>query len=425
MTSQSYCRFAHWSALNYGDISLPGVVSHHQLALDGREGSHLGTGWHEAESGFRWSAGAAVAFLHRMRGQDTLEVQLSAGPRVLGAVHARIEAAGKALEIRVTPIDLAGWQRVQLRLPPATAEQSILRVTITAKQLRRPGDYSIDDPRAVGVAVRSIGLSGRAQCSDLALCSICNPVHWQHPAWLACLKSLEYRSQHGAIAPELRHRKLWEWIHGVAGMVRLGRLQPSTHALGIAVGHEPVIYWLANRVSRVVATDLYRGTFADNEATPDVLRDPDKYAPYAYPRERVRFLPMSGTDICFGDETFDLVFSFCSIEHFGSRANSARALREMARVLRPGGIAVVSTEVLLNDQPPQEEIFAPWEIYETLVAPSGLLMIGDIAPADLSPYFAAPINLLDRNDLSSGRPHFVLRIEQALFTSVMLFLQKA
>lgn len=425
MISIANRRFAQWAALNYGDLPLPGVVSRHQLALDGREASHLGTGWHEAESGFRWSAGAAIAFLHRTRGQDTLEVQLSAGPRALGAVHARIEAAGKSLEVRVAPIDQAGWQRVQLRLPPAVAEQSILRVTITAERLRHPSDYGIDDPRAVGVAVRSLGLPGQAQRSDLALCSICNPAHWQHPAWLACLKSLEYQTEYGIIAPEVQHRKVWEWVQGVAGMARLGCLHPSARALGVAVGHEPVIYWLASRLSSVVATDLYRGTFADNEATPDVLRDPAKYAPYPYPPERVQFLPMSGTDICFGNETFDLIFSFCSIEHFGSRANSARALREMARVLRPGGIAVVSTEVLLNDQPPQEEIFAPWELYETLVAPSGLLMIGDIAPADLSPYFAAPINLLDRNDLSSGRPHFVLRVEDVLFTSVMLFLQKA
>jgi SAM-dependent methyltransferase len=217
---------------------------------------------------------------------------------------------------------------------------------------------------------------------------------------------------------------MWEWIQGVAGLARLGCIRPSARALGVAAGHEPVIYWLASRVGGVVATDLYQGVFAGHEAAPDVLRDPDKYAPYPYPRERVRFLPMSGTDICFSDATFDFVFSFCSIEHFGSRANSLRSLQEMARVLRPGGVAAVSTEVLLNDCPPQEEVFAPWEIYETLVAPSGLLMIGDIAPADLGPYCADPINTWDADDMRSGRPHFVLRQGEALFTSVIFFLQR-
>ncbi len=418
-------RFAPWAPLVYGDETPPGVIARHQIQLDGQEGSHLGAGWYDAEGGFRWTSGVATVFLHRSRGQDTLELHLSAGPRALGAVRVRVEASGQHSDVLAEPIEQGRWLRVVLRLPPAAGEQSILRVTITPERLRCPAEHGLNDPRALGVAVRSLGLGGLAQRSDLPLCSICNPAHWQHRLWRSCLDSLAYQSEYGAINREIRHRKVWEWVQGVAGMARLGCLQPSARTLGVAVGHEPVIYWLANRVSGVVATDLYRGVFADNEATPDILHDPDKYAAYPYPPERVRFLPMSGTDMCFADETFDMVFSFCSIEHFGSRANSLRSLQEMARVLRPGGVAVVSTEVLLNDQPPHDEIFAPWEIYETLVAPSGLLMIGDIAPANLAPYFSRPINILDRADLGSNRPHFVLQFGEMLFTSVILFLQKA
>jgi SAM-dependent methyltransferase len=120
----------------------------------------------------------------------------------------------------------------------------------------------------------------------------------------------------------------------------------------VAAGHEPPLYWLASRVAEVYATDLYRGWFVSQEATPDVLDDPAKYAPYAYPRERVVVFPMSGTDICFRDESIDFIFSFCSIEHFGGLAQSRRSLQEMARVLRPGGVAAISTELLLNDATP-------------------------------------------------------------------------
>jgi hypothetical protein len=97
----------------------------------------------------------------------------------------------------------------------------------------------------------------------------------------------------------------------------------------------------------------------------------------------------------------------------------------MARVLRPNGIAAVSTELLLNDVPPQPEMFSPWEIYEELIAPSGLLLIGDIAPANLAPFCADPINLGEPAMLASRQPHFVLRYNDALLTSVILFLQKA
>ena len=166
-----------------------------------------------------------------------------------------------------------------------------------------------------------------------------------------------------------------------------------------------------------------------HEANPDVLDDPAKYAPYPYPRERVAFFPMSGTAIAFGDATIDFIFSFCSIEHFGGLAQSRRSLREMARVLRPGGIAVVSTELLLNDVALQDALpeiymFTPWELYEELIAPSGLLMIGDIAPANLIRYCADPVDIADRAMMAAPPQWFVLRYGEALFTSVMFFLQK-
>lgn len=187
----------------------------------------------------------------------------------------------------------------------------------------------------------------------------------------------------------------------------------------MAAGHEPVIYWLAHRVAEVYATDLYQGAFASHEANPDVLHNPEKYAPYPYPQEKVHFLPMSGTDACFQDESFDFIFSFCSIEHFGSRANSCQSLQEMARVLRPGGIAAVSTEVLLNDFEPQEEIFTAWELYERIIAPSGLLLLGEIAPANITLY--PPV---DMSQTLVANHQFVLHDQGMLFTSVMLFLQK-
>lgn len=304
------------------------------------------------------------------------------------------------------------------------AEQAILPITITVDRTRSAAQLGTGDARELGVAVRSLGLSGRSQALRLPLSSVCNPEHWKNRDWQRCLDAMAYQSSFGVIAREVQHRKVWEWVQGVAALARLDRLTPSAHALGVATGHEPVIYWLANRVAQVYATDLYSGVFATNEASPDILHDPDKYAPYTYPRERVHFLPMSGTDICFGDETIDFVFSFCSIEHFGSRANSRRSLQEMARVLRPGGVAVVSTEVLLNDVAPQPEIFSPWELYEELVGPSGLLLIGDIAPANLAPYLADPIDIFNPAMLAAPRPHFVLHAGEALFTSVMMVLQK-
>ena len=52
-------------------------------------------------------------------------------------------------------------------------------------------------------------------------------------------------------------RKLWE-----EGMLALfaedvGLLDDRSEVLAVGAGTEPVLYWLANRVGRVVATDIY------------------------------------------------------------------------------------------------------------------------------------------------------------------------
>ena len=411
-------RFTSWSHRIYGDSPPLGVVSRQALVLNGCEGSHLGDGWYPTENGFRWTKQQASAYVHRFRGQNCLELELWTGPRQLGSVQVNVNVGGVVFKPRLHgPL----WHHIKLSLPPLKIEQCITPITITVDHTRNPWELGTGDNRELGVAVRLLELKGVPQTTKLPLSSVCNPDHWSNPFWQQCLHSMNFTSPFGAIRPDIQHRKLWEWVHGMSGLVRLGCLTPSAIALGVAAGHEPVIYWLASRVAHVYATDLYNGVFVGHEADPDVLYDPDKYAPYPYPKERVHFLPMSGTDICFGNETVDCIFSFCSIEHFGGRDKSRQSLQEMARVLRPGGIAAVSTEVLINDVAPQPEIFSPWEIYEELIAPSGLLLIGDIAPANLAPFCADPVDI---SDILTAKPHFVLRDNDILYTSIMLFLQK-
>jgi SAM-dependent methyltransferase len=411
-------RYTAWSATTLGNTPYPGVISRNKLTIDGNEGSHLGTGWHKFEADYRWTEDVATLYLLRERGQDVLELELWPGPVMLGPVRITLEASGVAL---TRQYETDKWVHMRLAMPPQQAEKAILPVRLSVDHLRDATTLGAGDVRRLGVAVRSCKLIGRSRSNNLPLSSLCNPAHWMHPLWQAVLASLACRTAEVVIAPEIQHRKMWEWVHGVAGLARLGCLRPEAVALGVAAGHEPVIYWLANRISWVCATDLYDGAFANHEANPDVLRFPERYSPYPYPTERVHFMRMNGIHIAFADATFDFVFSFCSIEHFGSRENSLQALREMKRVLKPGGIAAVSTEVSLNDVGPKPEVFSPWELYEELIYPSGLLLVGDIAPAHLETYIRDPVSC---DEVISAKPHFVLRDGDAFYTSVMLFLQK-
>ena len=54
------------------------------------------------------------------------------------------------------------------------------------------------------------------------------------------------------------HRKPYEFAQLVFGGRRLGVLRDDSNVLSVGAGHEGVLYWLANRVGRVMATDCTR-----------------------------------------------------------------------------------------------------------------------------------------------------------------------
>ncbi len=56
--------------------------------------------------------------------------------------------------------------------------------------------------------------------------------------------------------------------------------------------------------------------------------------------ERADLRVMDATDLAFGDDTFDLVYSFHALEHID---DPERALQEMRRVLKPKGVYCIGT----------------------------------------------------------------------------------
>src|ERR1700759_2216575 len=60
---------------------------------------------------------------------------------------------------------------------------------------------------------------------------------------------------------------------------------------------------------------------------------------------------MNALDLEYPDESFDIVFTLSSIEHFGGPEEVKQASREMSRGLRPGGHLVVVTECFVANNP--------------------------------------------------------------------------
>src|SRR5204863_348043 len=70
---------------------------------------------------------------------------------------------------------------------------------------------------------------------------------------------------------ELR-RKFWEYAMLGLYLEEIGALRDDVEALAVGAGHEEPLYWMANRVGRVVATDIYgEGGFAEREAAASML----------------------------------------------------------------------------------------------------------------------------------------------------------
>jgi SAM-dependent methyltransferase len=201
----------------------------------------------------------------------------------------------------------------------------------------------------------------------------------------------------GLEPPGRVHRKNWEYALLTLFLEDWGLLKEDTRILSVGAGHETVLFWLANRVAKVVATDIYgEGTFSGLEADRTMITDPASFSPYPYRESHLEVRHMDAKHLEFEDESFDAVFSLSSIEHFGSWADIRRASSEIGRVLRPGGAAFIATECFLgrslfSPRPVQEagsklalpiRIFTPPTLQSEIVDPSGLELV---QPLDTSP----------------------------------------
>lgn len=158
--------------------------------------------------------------------------------------------------------------------------------------------------------------------------------------------------------PIRHHRKQWEFVYIIRALEHLGMLAPGKRALVFAAGKEPLISYLASKGVHVIATDMdtsaaqesgwvytnQHSSSKDNLFRPSILREADFARLVDF-----QFMDMNAINASMYG-TFDVVWSTCSLEHVGSIAEGKLFALKSTRLLKPGGVAVHTTEFTLSSR---------------------------------------------------------------------------
>jgi 2-polyprenyl-3-methyl-5-hydroxy-6-metoxy-1,4-benzoquinol methylase len=158
----------------------------------------------------------------------------------------------------------------------------------------------------------------------------------------------------GAISETPRHhRKQWEFCYILQALARQGCLAPGLAGLGFGVGNEPLASLFAARGARILATDLEPERAQQSGWVETAQHAASKQAlnarnlcPKAAFEELVdfRFMDMNAIDESLTG-AFDFCWSACALEHLGSIDAGLTFILRSVDCLRPGGVAVHTTEL--------------------------------------------------------------------------------
>lgn len=146
----------------------------------------------------------------------------------------------------------------------------------------------------------------------------------------ASCESLELRSwaRRLGLMPGKLHRKVWEFCFTASTLDKLSALRTGKRGLGFGCGNEPLPAMFHGLGVEIIATDQL----------PQQAEQQGFRLPVNIDREvDMRSIPEDLRD-------FDFVWSCCALEHLGSIAAGLEFVCAAMRCLKPGGVAVHTTE---------------------------------------------------------------------------------
>jgi hypothetical protein len=231
------------------------------------------------------------------------------------------------------------------------------------------------------------------------------------------------------------HRKLWEWCAITQALEERGMLQPGRRGIGFAVGQEPLASLFVGLGASVLASDYVEASEAGSwdttgqlAASKEAILWPGLVSKQVFDRQ-AEFQSIDMRDLsALPEATFDFSWSSCSFEHLGSLDQGMTFVRDGMRLLRPGGLAVHTTEFNLSSAE-KTSTEGPTVIYRrkdieeldrSLRAMGcGIERLNFDAGTD-----DADLNFDPPPYYTSGRQHLKLQLNGYVCTSILLIIRK-
>lgn len=231
----------------------------------------------------------------------------------------------------------------------------------------------------------------------------------------------------------VKHRKVWEWVYILEVLKQHGMLAEGKRGLGFGCGTEPLSALMASMGCEILATDVdaataekvgwrtrtnqHAGSLAQiNEAG---ICDSDLFA------RKVSYRSCDMNAIPSDLNGFDFVWSSCSLEHLGSLGNGLDFIERSIDCLKPGGVAVHTTEFNLgtNDRTLETRVTVAYRKKD--IEALALRLIGKgykIPQINFSPGNQLLDRVVDRPPYRDS--HLKLLVSRHLLTSIGLFVVK-
>ena len=193
------------------------------------------------------------------------------------------------------------------------------------------------------------------------------------------------------------HRKEWEWVFILEVLTQESMLRKGARGLGFGCGLEPLPLVISNYGPSLIVTDMYENVAIDvgwvqtgqhtknvesiYDANPTIHPSKDHFI------KNCKFKPVDMNHIPDDLKDFDFVWSSCAFEHLGSIRHGIDFVLNSTKCLKPGGVAVHTTEFNLssNDKTFESPVLSLFRCKDMEILQKELANIGcTMAPLNLT-----------------------------------------